>query len=273
MNILSQDTSSGPILAHTDALTTLRLVPKSTNRSGIVSGHIKVIHDLADGRSLWMPTFNYDFLRSGEYSIGDSPSQVGAINEEFRRTSQWRSETPVFNFAGNDGYRPKQINNFDEIDPFDESSIFGELVRLDGTILWYGAPISAATFLHYVESLIGDPLYRYDKFFAGSVERNAHEALSVTLKYHVRPLSGPVAYDWDRISQDAMANGVIRAVTLTDKAPVYTANAIALAGYWQNRLMQDPLYFLDVESRSWIEPKIDELGRRFVISDFEEDVF
>jgi aminoglycoside 3-N-acetyltransferase len=242
-------------------------VPKTKNRFQLLDSHVQAISDLVQGRELWIPTFNYDFLSTGSFSPASDPSQVGSLNEEFRKRAAWRTNVPVFNFCGL-GEIPIGTNLEPVVDPFDQMSVFAELVRHDGSILWYGAPFSSATFLHHVESVAGGPLYRYDKFFDGVVS-TLESTKNVTLKYHVRPLAGPVEYDWEKIVEDSVQDGAIGKVEGTENHPIFSGSARHILQSWQQRLHADPFYLLDRKSRSWIEPRVQALGRRFQIEDFE----
>ncbi len=243
-------------------------MPKVRGRLAILEAHHEKLETIVHGREIWMPTFNYDFLSSGSFAPQFDPSQVGALNESFRKTADWRSNVPVFNFCGT-GKSPIESSVSSTIDPFDGDSVFAKLVQLNGSIYWYGAPISSVTFLHHVESVSGGPLYRYDKLFHGQILLGG-TAVAVSLKYHVRPLTGPVAYDWDKIIQDGFRAQVIEKVPNAVDAPLFQANARALLELWRDRLLTDPLYLLNQESRAWIEPWLQRLGRRFQIEDFEE---
>jgi len=260
----------GPILVHSDPFATMRLIPSGQNRQESLAAHVDNIRRIGGDRAVWMPSFNYDFTTTGRYDLSTSPAQVGTINERFRITdSTWRSETPVFNFVGNGEIPVIPQTDGAQIDPFDESSLFGRLADLDGEIIWYGAPFSSTTFLHYAEAAAGGPPYRYDKYFSGTVtSAAAPEPVAVSLKYHVRPMGATLGYDWVRLLDDLVAANIY---TRTGLDGVATASARQLREFWVDRLNRDPLYFLDSESRAWVAPKIRELGRRFEISDFEGD--
>ncbi len=263
---LPTNAPAGPVIVHTDAAKTRSLTPGQRYRWGFLAAHLAVIDGIVDGRAAWFPTFNYDFLGSGIYSIDNDHCQVGSINEFERVTrATWRSRTPVFNFAGA-ASEPEGTGESELIFPFDPLSPFGQCAAGDGTVLWYGAPFSSATILHHSESIAGGPPYRFDKDFRGVVRSGAVER-AVTLRYHVRPRGRHLDYDWERIIPDAMAAGIIRRLGDT---PVYWASAGDLVQHWANLQLRDPLALLDVESRDWVEPLVDALGRRFVRSDFEE---
>ena len=50
---------------------------------------------------------------------------------------------------------------------------------------------------------------------------------------------------------------------------ILAASAKDLNELWLTDLRKDHFSLLDENSRKWVEPAIEELGRRFVISDFE----
>lgn len=256
-------------MAHTDAVATRELTGDARGRHAIVDAHLAVLRSLASDRALWFPAFNYDFLRSGVYSIDHDPAQVGVINEVVRaQAGSWRTSMPVFNFAGT-STAPRDIDLTGDgaLLPFDANSPFGQLVDADGIVLWYGAPISTGTILHHAEHAAGGPHYRYDKDFSGRVERRTGSR-DVVLRYHVRPLGRALGYDWPRISADGEREGLIHRIGET---AVRWAPARGLIAFWVSRIRADPLYLLDADSRGWVEPLLDQLGRRFLQTDFEKE--
>lgn len=260
---------SGPVIIHTDSVNTFPLVPGRHDRQSFLRAHLTVIEKLLSGRHAWFPSFNYDFLGSRVFDVDEDRCQVGSINEFVRlNEAEWRTPTPVFNFTGS-GPRPAHVSQGDPalIYPFDDDSTFAQCVREDGIVLWYGAPFSSATILHHAESMSNGPLYRYDKDFSGKVISGGIST-DVVLRYHVRPLGRPVDYDWARIVSDARSQGIIRQID--EKTSVYWAPAHALVEYWVEKQLKDPLYLLDADSRSWIALKLESLGRRFELGDFED---
>jgi aminoglycoside 3-N-acetyltransferase len=45
--------------------------------------------------------------------------------------------------------------------------------------------------------------------------------------------------------------------------------AADIVHFWVEKMQEDPLYLLDANTRAWVEPKLEELGRPFLLSDFE----
>lgn len=259
---------AGPILVHSDMFNVACLTPKSrSNHREVLQYHLGVLFTVADGREVWVPTFNYDFTRTGLFDVVASPSQVGPFSEFFRtRVAHWRTHVPVFSICGTG---PRPMYGFGEVvDPFDDRSVFAELVRQDGAILFYGAPFSSATFIHYVERTAGGPLYRYDKLFRGHVILEDATHVDVTLLYHVRPMGRPLEYDWHRLEAMLIDSGILWA-HLQPRCRLMVVGARALRDIWLYCLARDPLFLLNHESRSWVAPMLDRLGRRFRLSDFE----
>lgn len=260
---------AGPVMVHSDARRTHALTAGSRTRLDALAGHVGIIAALAEGRDIWVPTFNYDFLRSGTYHVASDVSQVGPISEHFRvGHTAWRSECPVFNFAGTGTDPTMGVVDGATIDPFDDGSAFASLARLNGLVLWYGAPLSSSTIIHHVERRTGGPLYRYDKLFVGTVDGCSGDTKHATLRYHVRPWGKHLDYDWVRLESDVRAAGVL--TTIDHATSIAVAPAKELVDVWCDRLREDPLYLIDGESRAWIAPMLEKLGRRFEQSDFEE---
>lgn len=240
-------------------------------RKELLSHHRDVLRSLAGGRDLWVPTFNYDFLRTGKYFPESDRSQVGPISDFIRTDfAHWRTMCPVFNFAGTGEHPVSGAVDDSVVDPFDAASAFGALVECDGSVLWYGAPFSSSTIIHYVERISGGPAYRYDKLFHGTVELNAGDTTRVTLRYHVRPWQHHLDYDWNRLWIDLIEERIISEIDRSTGLAV--APARALTEFWTEQLMRDGLYLLDPESRSWVSDRLDQLGRRFDLRDFEGEM-
>lgn len=271
---LAEAGGSGPIVVHADLLHAGRILRGRVTRDRLLAAHFDLLREVADGRPLWMPTFNYGFTRSGRFDVAADASEVGVLSEAFRNgAARWRTPVPVFSFCG--AGPPPALELPARCDPFDERSTFAAMVARDATLLFYGAGFDASTIKHHAERIAGGPPYRYDKEFAGTVVRVDGSRRRTTLRYHVRPHGRALAYDAPRLLADAVAAGVAAtgstgaggAAGATLRAAA--ASADRLVGFWSQRLRDEPLYMLDAASRSWVEPALDALGRRFEIGDFE----
>ena len=256
----------GPVLVHSDPFRAARMVKPVRDRTAFLDAHIAVLRGAAAGRSLWLPAFNYDFPRTFVFDVRASESQLGPIPERFRvSAAEWRTPIPIFSIAGiGQDPQPRWAAG---TDPFGEDSIFAELVRRDGVVLYYGDTFHYNTLVHYSERVSGGPVYRYDKLFPGRVIMGDGSVVEGSLDYHVRPLGTGLDYDWSRLLDEAIDAGVCRRLESTPE--ILAASAKALNELWVTSIRKDSLSLLDDKTRKWVEPAIDELGRRFVISDFE----
>jgi aminoglycoside N3'-acetyltransferase len=260
-----------PLLIHSDLFRAGIFVEKSTDRDQLLRSHLETVVSLTDPEHIWIPTFNYRFPSTGVFDLAHSPSQLGPF-DEFMRTS-WakeRSLDPVFPFSSLTPI-PLREEPAGELVAFSHQTAFSTLVDQQGGVLFYGAGLPSATIIHHVEFLSGGPLYRYDKTFRGAVIDLDGERREITYIYHVRPLGMSLDYDWAGIAHDLREAGIITTVTRNGIDHALYVNARELAALWLEKLEADPLYLLDGESRAWVEPKLDELGRRFQITDFEEE--
>ena len=254
-------------MIHCDALRAAAFVPRATSGRELLSSHLDALNTFAQGRDIWLPTFNYDFLRTGRFDSAADPSRVGPITEAFRTSrASWRTPTPVFTFAGV-GERPGiTLEDGSVADPFDDASAFALLCSGQGSVAWYGAQLSATTLLHHAERASGALGYRYDKLFEGSVAHLGRTA-QVTLRYHVRPMGQHLDYDWPRLEQESLEAGVVR--QLDRRGNARWAPAQLLRDFWVTAMRQDPFALLDQESRAWVDRRLRALGRSFAREDFE----
>ncbi|MDR2384063.1 MAG: AAC(3) family N-acetyltransferase [Tannerella sp.] len=234
----------------------------------MLQAHYLALKELLDGKPVWVPTFCYDFTTTGQYDVQNSPSQVGVFTEYFRtHIAKWRSATPVFSFAGDD--EPPQMFTGKITDPFDEKSLFHASIEKDAIIIGYGLNTisEAVTIMHYCERVSGKIYYRYDKLFHGTVS-DGGQLREVTLKYHVRPKNCYLAYDFLRLESELINAGILKIVS-GNRFDFICLRVRDLSNFWTQKLQEDALYLLDSQSRKWIEPELQRLGRPFMLSDFE----
>lgn len=263
---LIDELGAGPVFVHSDPYRAAPLVPATRDRKVFLDSHIALLREISAGRQLLSPAFNYDFPRTHVFDVESDPAQLGPIPEHFREAvAEWRTHVPIFSVAGL-GEAP-EISWGDRTDPFGPDSIFAWLVRHDAVILYYGGTFHYNTIVHHAERLTGGPLYRYDKIFEGDVRSESKDIEHGSLNYHVRPLNTGLDYDWSRLLEKALDAGVCR--RLENHPQILAASARALCESWVGAMQRDPLALLDAPTLAWVRPRLDELGRRFQIGDFE----
>ena len=104
--------------------------------------------------------------------------------------------------------------------------------------------------------------------FPGQVLGVDGSETEVELTYHVRPLGHGLDYDWPRLEKDLADAGVGRVLHMGGSRAL-SLSARWLVAFWEERMREDPLYLIDEAARTWVAPKLEELGRRFEILDFE----
>lgn len=239
------------------------------NRTTFLNAHIEEIQLLRTNMSIWMPSFNYHFLLKGKsYQVNNCPSQVGVLSEYFRRNAaEWRTPIPVFSFAGMGEQPMLDISGI--IDPFGWHSAWNFLYEKDALLMFYGASFNSSTILHYIERVSNCLCYRYDKLFYGKIGKSNGEEIDATLLYHVRPLGTRLVYDVNKIEDDLKKNDVLF-LFQESRSVILLCRVRDLVKFCLGMLKQDPLYFLDIDTKLWVEPLLNRLGRPFIITDFEK---
>ncbi len=269
---LLAENMDAPLLVHVDIFRARAAIAPKTPPNLMRPMHLDALEACAGPRPIWFPVFNYDFTKTRVYRPASDESQVGSLNE-YARTNWaiWRAGPPIFNFCGKSEPRPA-VAEVGKVTPFAGDSIFSLLRERNGTVLMYGAPFLSFTSIHYIESLSGGPMYRYDKSFAGEVEDRVGNKQSVDLVYHVRPMGRRLEYDWSRLQSDAESRGLITSVQSPGGEALHVRFA-ELCQHWITELRSDPLFLLSQETRTWVRSELSRVGgRRFVISDFEESL-
>ena len=239
------------------------------SKTNLLEKHFRNINEIFFNYNIWMPTFNYDFTKTGVYNLEKDKSQVGVLNDYFRSVCDWRTTTPVFNFCGNGKYPINKIHSKETINPFSYGSEFHYLYETNSLHCHYGSNFSYSTLIHYVEKISKKLLYRYSKQFKGVVNDFGIKT-NVILEYRVSPLNPRVEYDWKKIYQDLLQENLIFEFKIFGDVNYITLFSIKnVSDYWISKLNKDSFYFLNEESKKWVIPKLDKLGRGFLLTDFE----
>ena len=259
----------GPVIVHCDAARARKVAKRALSRAEALRQHTEAILRLADERPVWLPTFNYDFCRTGTFDVRKDKSQVGPISEYFRtNSSEWRTSIPVFSFSGTGNLPITGIESKEQYDPFGEQSLFAKADGLDGSILWYGAPLSSTTIIHYLERISKGAPYRYDKVFHGTVLSDGEMvADQIRLSYHVRPMGLALEYDWIKIEKDLVLNCPV--IEISREFGLSFIPIRTLISFWREKIVADNLYFLNEDSRLKVSKLLDKFGRPFKLDDFE----
>lgn len=228
------------------------------SRSDAIEAFTGKLEELASGRTLVVPTYDYSFTSSGVFDMRTRRTDLGALSNEILRRENWfREATPVFSHAALEGHIPASTN------PFSTNSIFHTLANTDSQIYLLGVDVSKMTFIHYVEDRAGIP-YRYQKTFNGILISD--EGLRETsVSFHVRPLSGIVSYDFEKISDLLIRRKVMHQL----RSRSYVLRAREVMETLTEAMDKDALWALTPSSRQMVEIELSKLGRPFDLHDFE----
>jgi len=264
-----------PILVHSDLFRANLFVEKSVNREQLLRNHLETVEQVIKPENIWIPTFNYQFPKTRFFDMKNAVSEIGPLTEYMRvRWARKRSFDPVFSFVSLEKIPIKEKIE-ERMIAFGHQTVFSTLVEKHGGVLFYGADFSSATIIHHIEFLSGGPLYRYDKIFDGHILDEEGNRRKIRFVYPVRPLDRQrffLYYDWSRLIQELKEAGVISSIKKGNVNVAIYAKAYDLAQYWLEKLKDDPYYLLDKRTRSWVEPMVERLGRRFRIEDFEKSI-
>ena len=264
---ISLMTGENNVIIHSD-ITNLVLF-KYSSKDHYLGLHLENLQNIFSDYNIWMPSFNYEFCKTRKFNVETEKVSVGILNDFFRKKSRWRTTTPVFSISGNGNYPLRKFFNGNIINPFSLKSEFDYLYNTNSLYCHYGSNMGHTTLIHYVEGIFGNLLYRYRKFFEGSIIFGNCK-INITLNYHVRPINQIVEFDIDKIFNDLKHENLIFDFYLNGKINYITLFSVKnVVDFWITKLHQDPFYFLNDLSKQWIIPKIDKLGRGFELSDFE----
>ena len=128
---------------------------------------------IGDNGTIIMPAFSYSFDKNEAFDANNTKSTVGALTEFFRKQPGVIRTTHPNHSVAIWGSNSHELSNIGK-GTFDENSIFGKLHKLNGKIIFFGAPFQSCTFIHYIEQMHKVP-YRCMRKFRGKVITNGRE--------------------------------------------------------------------------------------------------
>ena len=258
------------VLIHSDITRGLSVEGDRNNRHAFIESHCEHISDLFPCSRIYMPAFNYDFLKSGSFDVVNAPSQVGVLSEHFRQhRAEWRTCDPVFSFSGTGDILYRDPVGSDAIiDPFGPNSFFDFLYQEDCFLFHYGSRFECSTVLHYAERMSGALLYRYDKLFYGDVIR-AEIQTPVVYNYHVKPQGRMFQYDYKRMIHGLTTAGILTTLE-QGRIKISYCSLKKLVDYLISNMRKDPYSLLDPATIQWLQPITEKLGRGVELTDFED---
>ena len=250
-----------PILCFSDVFRT-GVLDGEFDSTRLCQRYINLITKVFADCTLLIPSFNYDFCKNGIYDVARSLGQVGLISKHIIRDHyDLRTLTPVFNFIV---FNNACISTLPQVNPFDDSSAFGELHANDGVIVFLGTACSVNTFIHYVEHKLDVP-YRYIKRFDGTIVTPENQK-AASLDFRVRPpVDGLVEYT-DLGEKDLEKEGVLHRYPL-GLSEVVTVRAQDYYNVISRNLRRDPFCMLSDTSRVKAEFVCNQLHGRIRLED------
>lgn len=192
--------------------------------------------------TICMPTFTFSFCNGVDFDVQTSKSQMGALNESFRRRSDvFRSEEPLMSVAAA-GLDLDLVTDLG-IESTGLDSTFDKLSkRKDVKFLFLGVhPGDCFTYMHYLEWKAGVP-YRYNRDFTGKVASNGLVS-TVTKKLFVRyngviPNSASYTY-----GDSLMEQGHLQRIEVGD-SNLSCVSLLPAENLYLDLLAADPNYFI-----------------------------
>ena len=269
INALSEETlvqNSSHVVVHSDIIKLYSLEHRNYLSPDSFLKECSLIFKSIFGEQIWFPTFNYDFPKKKMFDIIKDKGQIGKLNNFVLSESNWRSETPIFNFCGYDS--PPLSNDLSIFYPFRSGFEFDKMYNKNSLYLHFGSKFSNTTLIHFIEEISNKLLYRYEKCFLGKLKNKSNEIRDIKLIFNVRPLNYYFEYDWDKMYNELFENEIISKLTI-NSFEILMFQTIPFVDFILSKLNEDPFYMIDSETKKWVIPKIKGLGRKFVLTDFE----
>ncbi|MBW2976545.1 AAC(3) family N-acetyltransferase [Candidatus Woesearchaeota archaeon] len=184
-----------------------------------------------------MPTFTYSFDKNEMYDVDNTKSTVGILTEFFRKQKDVSRTTYPNHSVAIWGKHKKNLLRISK-DAFDKESIFGKLHKLNGKIIFLGAPFQSCTFIHYIEQAHKVP-YRHMRKFRGMVKAHGKEYEDEITFYYKYSF---FFSSFSRLEKHLLKKGLMKEVRLGNGTILMAESDVLFKeGY---KLLDEDIYFL-----------------------------
>jgi len=241
LKLMNEIPTEAPLLFHTD-ISSMGIFDEFKHRAAMGQDYEDLIDEVSGGRPYLIPTFNYDFCKSGVFDLAKDLGQVGALSKFYsKKYPNLRTRTPVFNFVIKNNASVFSLAPV--VECYGYGSTFDTLRKCGGYVIMLGN--LSNTFTHHAEETF--PIgYRYSKRFIGKIiwEDKVEDA---ELEFRVRPRAGAVVYS-EMCIADAIDEGVMKRSNC-GLTTVIWYKASEYFDFVQRKLKQNELYLLDEPSK------------------------
>ena len=185
------------IIIHTDIKYIVLLFDDliKKNRKDLLDTLSKFLIKNLYAKSIFIPTFNYNFLKTRLYNIEKDIGEVGLFSEFCSiKYAKYRTKVPVFNHVDIKKIHQPNKYKYSLSSAFGKNSFYDWFTENGGFILFWGCDLSKKnTYIHHLEKL-SEVSYRFDKIFKGEIITSLNKEI-VDFEYYVRPIDLEIEYD------------------------------------------------------------------------------
>ncbi|MBU1249303.1 MAG: AAC(3) family N-acetyltransferase [Proteobacteria bacterium] len=213
---------SGDVLVVHSQVFSLGRVAALTDKPTFARAFIKPMIDAVGSEGgILMPTFSFDFCKTGIFDLTNTPTTMGFLGETFRKFSETeRTRHPIYSYALQ-GRGGEYFMGSSSETCFGQDSIFDRMQcvmseKSQVKLVYFGiaCPPFACTYVHALEEEMEVP-YRYHKRFSGILREKGQER-SIATDFFVRDLDVPVDFNGEALWKRWLAAEIVRSVPLGD---------------------------------------------------------
>jgi aminoglycoside 3-N-acetyltransferase len=200
-------------------------------------------NQLGPEATIVMPAFSWSYGNTRKWSAKNTPSEVGALTEYFRKNIATTRSIHPFHSVSAVGPRAEKITTGSCTSSFGANSPFERLYMLDAFNLSVGTNfIGGATYLHLAEEKLNVP-YRFMKQFPGKVRDMHGNVMDQTFEMFVRKITETYEYDntWEDCWRD-LTNKNLFQTTCLKGSMIALSNIKSTLDAFEG-LLKDDLYY------------------------------
>ena len=167
----------------------------------------------------------------------------------FKNKQFTRSPVPILSCLS----KNKIINYQHKVYPFGKNSIFEYLLKNNGTIVLFGAPL-IISFIHYLDETILKSDYRVNENLSGFVFYNSEFLPCDVIRTVTKKINNKkIDFDWQKIENDLILEGIL--INGDRAGLVKIASTVKILNFISYKVGLDKFYLLSAVSRELLNIK------------------
>lgn len=200
------------------------------------------------GGNILVPVYSYSYTKKEDYSIKDTPSDLGKASDFLRINNyERRTSDALFSYLSFSGWTDPSYFYPNNYESFGTDSLIAKVFEADGYLMSVGGKLHQCTEIHYLEKLL-NVSYRMNKDFAGKITTLSNESIPQVITYFCRDMDFAEKYSatvsFERLFREMDQAGLIEKTNIKGELEIEFVRYQQVFTYLKGKLKDNVFYLM-----------------------------